>query len=365
MDFSSLRSLFLKWLPFFLIILILMGMVFFLIRMLVPRWQEHQAVSGTVEAQRVVVATQLAAQNDTSNQIILQHQIDRVQQNLSDAGVSFLLHSEAEELLDRLYNYAYSRGVRVVDLQSQSASAAPEATAAPYEAALYQVQVAGSVSNLVDFVAHFKEASLPAVNIVSMSALSNTDPTTLTMMLQFYTSPYASGAALNGYPTPVPITPSPTPTATLVLPTATQPEITYTPSPIPPTPTPTNTVTIEPYLTPTLIPTLDTAGALTEEVINCPGAAATLLQVGDIAVVDFNEMGALRVLADPNGPITSTRTQAYDNQRLEIITGPVCANSSYYWYVRNLSLGDSLGWVAEGRGEERWLCPEANPECVP
>ena len=39
MDFSSLRSLFLKWLPFFLIILILMGMVFFLIRMLVPRWQ--------------------------------------------------------------------------------------------------------------------------------------------------------------------------------------------------------------------------------------------------------------------------------------------------------------------------------------
>lgn len=365
MDFSSLRSLFFKWLPFFIIILIVMGMVMFAIRTLVPRWQDHQTISATVEAQRVVVATQLAAQNDTSNQIILQHQIDRIQASLNEAGVSFLLHSEAEELLNRLYNYAYSRGVRVVDLQAQTdTTAAAAGAAAPYDVALYQVQVAGAVPNLIDFVAHFKEASLPAVNIVSMSALSNTDPTTLTMVLQFYTSPFASGQALNGYPTPEPITPTPTPT--LIPPTqALTATLAMTSTPVPPTPTPTNTVTEVPYLTPTLVPTLDTAAALSEEVINCPGAQPTLFKVGDIAVVDFNQMGALRVLADPNGPITSTRTQAYDNQRLEIITGPVCANGSYYWYVRNLSLGDALGWVAEGRGDERWLCPESNPECVP
>ncbi len=99
--------------------------------------------------------------------------------------------------------------------------------------------------------------------------------------------------------------------------------------------------------------------------IPCEGAQPTLFQPGDIAIVDFNGLGALRVLADPNGSIVSTRTQAYDNQSLEIIAGPVCANHMYYWYIRNLSQNNALGWVAEGQGDQRYLCPEDDPECVP
>jgi hypothetical protein len=48
---------------------------------------------------------------------------------------------------------------------------------------------------------------------------------------------------------------------------------------------------------------------------------------------------------------------------LEIIAGPVCANNSLYWYVSNLSLGSALGWVAEGQGEQRWLCTVDDPDC--
>lgn len=291
---------------------------------------------------------------------------DRLQTDLQTVGTTFLRRSEAEEVLNRLYSYAYARGVRVVNLQAQNDASAATTPAPPYETLLYQVQVAGAVSNLIDFIAHFKEASLPAVNIVSMSALGGADQTTLTMMLQFYTSQYASGQILSVYPTPDPILPSPTPTEmptlAVVPPTEAPPTATYTPSPVLPSPTPTNTVTA------TLAPTATLAadsGAATEDVVVCPGAPPTLFKPGDFAIVDFNDLGALRVLSDPNAPVTSTRTQAYDNHRLEIITGPVCANATYYWYVRNLSQDDALGWVAEGRGEDRWLCPEANPECVP
>ena len=73
--------------------------------------------------------------------------------------------------------------------------------------------------------------------------------------------------------------------------------------------------------------------------------------------------GALRVLSDPNGGVSNTRTQAYDNNQLEIIAGPVCANNSLYWYIRNVSLGNSLGWVAEGQDEQRWLCTVDDPDC--
>ena len=244
----------------------------------------------------------------------------------------------------------------------------------PYATHLFQLQVSGGVANLIDFISRFREASLPEINIVSMSVTQADNQGQLTMALQIVTSPYASGHALDNMPTVPPtldvtatatLLPSATPTATPIPPTATPIPATQTPLP---SPTPTFTATFTPTFTETIAPTFtatmaETPVAATDDVIACPGTQPTRFKMGDIAVVHFTGMGALRLLSDPNGSVMSTRTQAYDKQRLEIIAGPVCANQSYYWYIRNLSQNNALGWVAEGRGEERWLCPEAEPEC--
>jgi hypothetical protein len=131
--------------------------------------------------------------------------------------------------------------------------------------------------------------------------------------------------------------------------------------------TPTQTATPLPTALPTLAPAQSTPLAtptLPDPAVACPGAPPSLFKIGDTAVVDFNDLGALRVLADPGTSVMTTRTQAYDNHRLQIIAGPVCERQAYYWYIRNLSQEDALGWVAEAMGNERYLCPVENPECA-
>lgn len=371
MDFESLRARLFQWLPIFLILMILMGIILFAVRTVLPRLQDFQALSDQVEAQRAMAGTLIAQQNDNDNIVILNHQIENAQAQLDEAGSMFLTKQEAEQVLDRLYAYAYSRGVRVTNLQAQPAQ--PSDPAVPMETALYQLQVTGGVANLLDFVSRFQEASLPSVNIISMTIAPSSEQTVLTMGLMIYTSRYASGRALEQFPTPLPtlvpsatptftVTPSPTmtpspivPTEVVIIPTNTptpEPSLTPTPSEIPPSATPT--ITLTPSLTPTPLPTR----------VDCPGAPASQFGEGDIAIVHFNGLGALRLLSDPNATVLSTRTQAYDNDRLEIIAGPVCGEGKIYWYVRNTTRGNALGWAAEGEGSERYMCPEDNSECI-
>lgn len=370
MDFDSLRTTLFRWLPIFLLMLVVLGLTLYGVRTVLPRWQSYATLAAGIETQQVLVSTQLAAQDGGDNLAILQSQIDNVNKALSAAGEPFLSNAEADEVLNRLYRYAYARGVRVVNLQAQQPAAAttPVAKTPPYEMRRYQLQVDGGVANLIDFLANFQDASLPSVNIANMDVAQNGDQALLTMNLQIYTSPYASGHALDPLPTPAPITPTEEPTATrppTETPVAVAAVITLTPTPLP-SATPTFTVTpIPPSATLQPTPTRPPSATPVASVIPCEGAQPTLFQPGDIAIVDFNGLGALRVLADPNGSVVSTRTQAYDNQALEIIAGPVCANHTYYWYIRNLSANNALGWVAEGQGDQRWLCPEDDPECVP
>ncbi len=382
MDFDSLRSTLFRWLPIFLLMLVVLGLTIYAARTVLPSWQTYASLAVGIETQQVLVSTQLAAQDGSDNLVILQSQIDNVNQALATAGEQFLTNAEADEVLNRLYRYAYARGVRVVNLQAQqpAADSAADISAAqpPYEIRQYQLQVGGGVANLIDFLANFQDASLPSVNIVSMDVTQNNDQALLTMNLLIYTSPYASGHALDPMPTPLPPTPTDEPTATplpTIPPTETPVEIAVVNTPIPPTATPlpsatpTASITPSPTLPPSATlqptPTRPPSATPAASVIPCDGAPPTLFQPGDIAVVDFNGLGALRLLADPNGNIASTRTQAYDNQSLEIVAGPVCANHMYYWYVRNLSQNNALGWVAEAQGDQRYLCPEDDPECVP
>ncbi|MBK8020061.1 MAG: hypothetical protein IPK19_01235 [Chloroflexi bacterium] len=373
MDLYNLRITLLKLLPILLIALGLFVVVFFGVARIFPQWKIYATLEADVVARRDAVAAQFAAQMDDDTMLVLQHQIENMEEQLSGAATAFLTRGEAEQLLDRLYAYAYSRGVRITNLQAQQAQQpqqteeTSENSTSGYEIHQFQLQVAGGVANLIDFIAQFREASLPSVNIVSMTVVRQENQALLTMVLLIYTSEHASGLTLSQMVVPVAFEPSPTPTETPTVAPTLPPTATLSPkqpTPLPPTATtvPTNTPTVIPSATFTFTPTFTPSPVMTT--VYCPGAMNTLFRPGDIAVVDFNDMGALRVLSDPNASVIATRTQAYDNDVLEILAGPVCANSSYYWYVRNRSSNNALGWVAEGQGDERWLCPENASECT-
>lgn len=95
---------------------------------------------------------------------------------------------------------------------------------------------------------------------------------------------------------------------------------------------------------------------------SCPGALSTLFRVGDTAIVDFNNNGALRIITDPFATRLSTIAQLYDNAQIELVDGPVCSNGVYYWQIFYASI-NTYGWVAEASGSDRYLCTTSNPEC--
>lgn len=369
MDLASLRDRLFRLLPILIIVMTIFGIALFAIRTLIPDLTAYNALSEIVLTQQSAIATQVAERDDSDNILILQRQAELMQEQMRESSAIFLTRAESEQVLNRIYDYAYSRGVRVINLQSQQPDPAVQSPGSPpYETTVLQLQVTGGVANLIDFIAHIREATLPGVSIQSVNVNRTEGETSLTMTIFIYTSPFASGEVLNSLPTSTP-TLEPTPsTATPTETPSVTPTVTRTPTPtatlVPPTATATFTPTLSLTMTPegTIAPTVTPSP--TEPIIECPGAPESLFRVGDVAVVDFNGLGALRVMSDPNGSVNATRTQAYDNQQLEIIAGPVCARSTYYWYIRNTSLDNTLGWVAEAITEQRFLCPVSNPECT-
>jgi Mg-chelatase subunit ChlD len=94
---------------------------------------------------------------------------------------------------------------------------------------------------------------------------------------------------------------------------------------------------------------------------SCPGAPMTRFRAGDIAVVDFNDPEALRIIDDPLASMFTTLAQLYDNNRVELLEGPICSAGKYYWRVYYNRL-DVFGWIAEGDSRP-YLCRISDPEC--
>ncbi|MFC1959499.1 hypothetical protein ACFLYO_02205 [Chloroflexota bacterium] len=160
-------------------------------------------------------------------------------------------------------------------------------------------------------------------------------------------------------------TPLPTATATMTATVTPTPTVTATATVTPTstaTATPTNTVTMTPTFTPSRVPTRTPTP--TPRPTDPPRCAGNITQFkpGDTAIVDFNANGALRVLRNYQGGASETLLQAYDNHVFDLLEGPICFNDRWYWNAFHHQSGIN-GWIAEGLGDDRFLCPQANPEC--
>lgn len=87
----------------------------------------------------------------------------------------------------------------------------------------------------------------------------------------------------------------------------------------------------------------------------CPGTLPTRLQVGMSAEVTRSGMAPqLSLRAQPSLSAEKVHVIAA-GRKMSILQGPVCADSSYWWYIQ--SEQGFEGWVREGDNEDYWIDP--------
>lgn len=388
---SSLVERFIELAPTLLIGLLLSGIVIYGVTQVVPQVRTNEALSTQIAAVSAEVSARQTAEAEEARAVVanLEGQLARIGDSLKVAANSFWKERQVDSILDRLYGYAHAAGVELTQLQAQVNGQANEGRSARAEAVnvgagygvhVLRLQVNGATPRLMNFMARIREAAIPTISFSNVAFSSRGsgqgEGASLTFDVLVYISPHASGDVeltlpdLNT-PTPVPptLTPSPTPSPVPPLPT-----LMPTTTPLPtttamPSFTPMPTLTLHPTATATVpSPTPQVDVTMPPAAAVCPGAAPSLFTAGDTVVVDFNGVGALRIMSWIGDNGASTLTQVYDNDRLKLLAGPTCGTWEgapvWYWYVES-ERQKIRGWAGEGSPTERWMCPLDTPECVP
>jgi len=132
----------------------------------------------------------------------LKEELEAAQAKLDKAANLFFSESQAAEALGKLYEYASESDVEIVNLQNQPVP--EEEKRAIYDVGIFQLQVVGSVPNLIAFVSRIKEATFKSFAISNVNIVEGEILHTLTMNIALYTSPYSSGATGQALPTMMP-----------------------------------------------------------------------------------------------------------------------------------------------------------------
>jgi LysM repeat protein len=193
-----------------IIIVTAIGDILFVRFSIVPQWQtRNELASQLTEAQQQLLEAEMAQEAGPDR---LTEQLAAAQAKLDEAAQLFFSESQAAEVLNKLYQYASESDVEIANLQNQSAP--DEEKKDVYDVKTFQIQVDGSVPNLIAFVSRIREATFKSFMISNVSIVENEleGGHTLTMNVTLYTSPYSSGEAGEEPTTgPSAIIPTPTP----------------------------------------------------------------------------------------------------------------------------------------------------------
>lgn len=289
-----------------------------------------QADDSLLKAQVMLQSTQQARGQDIP---VLQLQVERASTTVAEQVQQFLSEDQIEDILNLIYTYAEQTNVIIASMQSEPIDEQSETN----YIRTFKLQVEGSASDLMNFIIHFKESTLPSVQISRPGIIAQADSHLLNMDVNLYVSQLAPGNALAALPT-------------LVIPQA----VALFPTEPPPTATPL----------PALPPDYETAVMQQPEI--CGDAPQPLFSVGETVVVDFNVDTSLRILAEPrvDGGDAEILANVQDNAVLKLIGSPVCGiwegKSVWYWQVE---YGSVIGWAGEAISSDRWMCSIEEPEC--
>lgn len=333
---DELRQTVVRLLPTFLILLLLVGNMLYASSALLPQWLRYQELSTNVEQVQDELEA-LAEQGDFSELDVLEAQLDSAEDEIAVVAADFLTDDQVADVIEHLYTYADASGVQIFSLRTQETS--PEEAA--YVVSVLRAQLTGNVPRLMNFVIRLREATLVTIVLKNLEIQEQDDTAMLTVEIQLYLSPFAEGTALNNLPdyvVPTPFDPpQPTPIVTE-------------------TPTPQNAEEV-----------LDEPEATPENTRDCSSLPESPYILGDVVVVDFSTDSALNILSLPRtGEYEiEVRALAYDGYVLRLLAGPICGQwegqTVRYWRVH---VDGIEGWIGEGVGEDLWLCPADDPNCV-
>jgi len=310
-----------------LIVLIAAANLAFVATVVLPRWQNYEQLVSHIEVgQNILASREVENAGEIS---VLQAQVERAEAGLISAAYEMLTPAQVDKMIDRLYWYARNHGVEITHFQAQQPPFSSGSS--HYEVQAFRLQIEGQMHSLLKTISAIQEAAHPAIHLDSITAVPIPSGTTaLTLNIVMHTSTFASNDL---FTLPLPEEPA---------------------TPIP-QPAKVRTDTVK-------FPLQDTQDTPPLPAVDCPGAPTTLFRVGDTVVVDFNEIGALRILKHPSS--MESLTQVYDGAQLRLLDGPICGvwrgEKILYWYVNHDGL---QGWVGEGDAKDRWLCPLSDPDC--
>lgn len=168
-----------------------LGDVFFIRSSILPQWQtRRELVSQLAAAEQQLVDASSAEEEGPDR---LRQRLEAAQAELDETANLFFSESQAAEVLDGLYQYASESGVEIVNLQNQPAP--EEEKKEIYDVKIFQLQVAGSVPNLIAFMSRIREATFKSFAISNVNIVEGEKLHVLTMDITLYTSPYSAGVA--------------------------------------------------------------------------------------------------------------------------------------------------------------------------
>jgi hypothetical protein len=122
------------------------------------------------------------------------------------------------------------------------------------------------------------------------------------------------------------------------------------PTSVPSNPTYSTSVPSSPTSLPTVLPTTST-----RDIPLCPGTLPSRLRVGiDAQVAETGKAWQLSLRSAPSQNAEQAHVVAA-GRKLVVLDGPVCAEGSYWWYVR--SEQGFEGWAREGDSADYWITP--------
>lgn len=308
------------------ITLLILGIFALVLFGLLPNARSRGELITTLTNAEQAVVLEKTIQANAPTRVV--EQISSAETRVADAAGHFLSEDDATVALNQLYQYARVSGVTIIELNAQStANAVPTTVSTVLR---FNLQVAGTLPRLMNFLARIEETEQAAFALTNVAISPEKDRHIARMDLALYTSRYAAPGGANALtPTPLPLTLTPAAPITAT-------NIAATPTPTAPTAVP-GTPSFLPTvpLLPAALPTVQ--GECTNLVLNgdFEQTAAWLFSpsISPPQYISSQRQAGLRAMQLGTLPgTTSTERSSYSSVR-QLITIPATANSVVlYWW---------------------------------
>ncbi len=162
----------------------------------VPLWQNRASLNERLDSAMAIQSEQDAVLQLSAEE--QQAQIDAAQSRVDSATAVFLTEAQAATVLESMNQYAMATSVSLVEVAAQPLPNKEPNTL--YDVRQFEVQAVGEMTRLLQFLALMRETAVSTVSLNDVTLSEQNGRGGLSFQLILYTSPFATGDALNNLP---------------------------------------------------------------------------------------------------------------------------------------------------------------------